>query len=108
MKITKLKLSVTNCFLVRTGDKYILVDTGYDWEWEVFCSRLKEVRVSFADISHIILTHHHDDHSGLLNNILTENPGIKLVMSRHAKNLLLKGKNDDTNGGGYLNKRVKI
>ena len=108
VKITKLKLSVTNCFLVRTGDKYILVDTGYDWEWEVFCSRLKEVRVSFADISHIILTHHHDDHSGLLNNILTENPGIKLVMSRHAKNLLLKGKNDDTNGGGYLNKRVKI
>ena len=73
MKIIKLKLSVTNCFLVQVGDKYILVDTGYDWEWEAFCSRLKEARVSFADISHIILTHHHDDHSGLLNNILTEN-----------------------------------
>ena len=108
MKIIKIKLSVTNCFLVQAGDKYILVDTGYDWEWEAFCFRLEEARVSFADISHIILTHHHDDHSGLLNNIVKENPGIKMVMSRHAKDLLLKGKNDDTNGGSYLNKRIEI
>lgn len=108
MKIIKLNLSVTNCFLIKTGNKYILVDTGYNWEWEAFCTQLKEARVSFADISHIILTHHHDDHSGLLNNILMENPDIKLVMSHHAKTLLLKGKNDDTNGGGYLNKRIRI
>lgn len=108
MKIIKLKLSVTNCFLIQTGKKYILVDTGYNWEWEAFCTRLKEVRVSSNDISHIILTHHHDDHSGLLTNILSDNPEIKIVMSHYAKDLLLKGRNDDTNGGGYLNKKVKI
>lgn len=108
MEMIELKLSVTNCFLVKTSNKYILIDTGYEYDWELFCKRLEEARVNLSKISHIILTHHHDDHCGLLNRILKENDGIQTVMSYLAKDLLLKGENDRTHGGGLLNKRIKL
>jgi len=108
MKLISLKLSVTNCFLIKNQTKYILVDTGYEYEWELFCERLKTAGVSISEISHIILTHHHDDHTGLLNKILAENNDIKVVMSYLAKDLLLKGENDQSHGGGLINKRIKL
>lgn len=108
MEFIKLKLSVTNCYLVKTGINYILFDTGYEFEWELFCKRLKEARVSIDEISHIILTHHHDDHCGLLNKIIQENHDIKIVMSYLSKDLLLKGENDKSHGGGLINRRIKL
>ncbi len=108
MDIITLKLSVTNCFLIKTKHKYILIDTGYEEDWDLFCNRLKDANVNLSDISHIILTHHHDDHSGLLNKILDENKNIKIVMSYLAKDLLMKGVNDKSHGGGLINKRIKF
>lgn len=108
MEIVTLKLAVTNCFLIKNKAKYILIDTGYEYEWELFCMRLKEVGVMISEISHIILTHHHDDHCGLLNKILEENNDIIVVMSYLTKDLLLKGENDESHGGGLINKRIKL
>jgi hypothetical protein len=34
MNFIPLKLSVTNCFLVKVGDHYVLVDTGYEDDWQ--------------------------------------------------------------------------
>jgi len=101
-----LRLSVTNCYLFKTNDGYALIDTGYDWEWRTFCAELRKSGVEFEDIKHLILTHHHDDHAGLINKLLEQNPRIKVVMSRHAKDLLQKGRNDHTRGGGYINRRI--
>ena len=64
-----LKLKVTTCDLVKTRQKYLLIDTGYDYEWSLFCEKRKAAQVNLSDISHLILTHHHDDHAGLLNNV---------------------------------------
>lgn len=108
MELISLKLSVTNCFLIRNKQKYILIDTGYEYDWDLFCGRLKEVGVGIGDISHIILTHHHDDHCGLLNEILQLNNDIIVVMSKLAEELLLKGENDRSHGGGLINKRIKL
>ena len=63
---------------------------------------------SLSQINHIILTHHHDDHCGLLQNILRENNSIRIVMSYLCKDLILKGENDRTHGGGLLNRRVNL
>ena len=100
MKNITLRLSGTNCFLVKSRNKYILIDTGYEEDWELFQKQLIKYGVSLIEISHIILTHHHDDHCGLLNKIINENKDIKIVMSSRAKDLLLKGENDRTHGGG--------
>jgi glyoxylase-like metal-dependent hydrolase (beta-lactamase superfamily II) len=107
MDMIRLPLSVTNCFLIKIHQKYILIDTGYEYDWELFRQRLKAVNVSLSEISHILLTHHHDDHCGLLQKILAENNDIRIVMSYLAPDLLLKGENDHTHGGGLINQRVR-
>lgn len=106
MDISTLRLSVTNCYLIQSSKGYLLIDTGYQYEWERFCRALKKVNIGIGEISHIILTHHHDDHCGLLNDILRENSRIRMVMSAKAVPLLRKGRNDHTNAGGYVTKRV--
>lgn len=108
MEIIALKLSVTTCFLVKAGSRYVLIDTGYEYDWDIFRQKLQMAGIGLSRISHIILTHHHDDHCGLLHHILNENPQIRVVMSYRAKDLLLRGKNDDTHGGGLLNKRIEL
>ena len=106
MKIIPIKLSVTTCYLVKLEDGYILIDTGYEYDWELFHTRIQDVNISLSQISHIILTHHHDDHCGLLHSILKEDPSIIVVMSSLCKDLILVGKNDLTHGGGLLNRRI--
>lgn len=103
-----LRLSITNCFLLKADNRYVLIDTGYVYEWELFCKRLKEAGVRLSEISHIILTHTHNDHVGLLNRILQENQEISIVMSYRAKDPLLHGNNAHTLGGGYVNRRVNL
>lgn len=106
MHFIPIKLSVTNCFLVKIEKQFVLIDTGYEEDFELFHTGLKKAGVELSQISHIILTHHHDDHCGLLHDILRENASIRVVMSRFCKDLISKGENDQTLGGGLLNKRV--
>jgi glyoxylase-like metal-dependent hydrolase (beta-lactamase superfamily II) len=101
-----LNLSVTKCYLFRSDNGYALVDTGYDWEWHTFQKELKRLSVRAEDIKFLILTHHHDDHVGLINRLLEQNPGTRIVMSDKARELVARGKNDHVNGGGYINKRI--
>jgi glyoxylase-like metal-dependent hydrolase (beta-lactamase superfamily II) len=101
-----IKLSATNCYLIEAGEKYILVDTGYEEDSELFFQQLEKAGVEPSQISHVILTHHHDDHCGLVHSLLTQNPLIKIVMSALCKDLIARGENDHTHGGGLINKRV--
>lgn len=106
MDLIPLKLSVTTCYLVKTADQFLLVDTGYEEDWELFRRRLKESNVELSQIGYLLLTHHHDDHCGLLHHILQVNSAIRVVMSDLCNELIKKGENDLTHGGGLLNKRV--
>lgn len=106
MDIIPMKLSVTTCYLLKGESGYVLVDTGYAEDWDRFQARLKEAGVRLSQITHILLTHHHDDHCGFLHPILRENSSVKIVMSEKCAELIQKGENDQTHGGGLLNKRV--
>ncbi len=108
MKIKPLRLSVTNCFLVKAKDRYILVDTGYEDEWSLFRKRLDERGVELSQVSHIILTHHNNDHSGLLHNITLENNSVQVVTSHLSKEFLLNGENDHTHGERFLSRRIAL
>jgi hydroxyacylglutathione hydrolase len=108
METISLKLTATNCYLLKTGDNWILIDTGYEVDWDLLCKRLQEASVEFSQISHIILTHHHDDHCALLNYLIKENNNIRVVMEALAKDLLTKGENDNTHPYHFINKRIKI
>lgn len=108
MKIIKLKLSVTNCYLIKNDSKYVLIDTGYECDFDMFKKKLSEENVSISQISHVILTHHHDDHVGFINKIVDENKNIHVVMSPLCRDLIAKGENDMTHGGGYVNGMIKF
>jgi Zn-dependent hydrolases, including glyoxylases len=106
MRLIKLGLSVTNDYLFRCGDKYALVDTGYEADWELLKKRIGEAHVALGDIGYLVLSHHHDDHVGCVHELLEANPDIAVVMSKATEELLLAGRNDITHGGGLVNRRI--
>jgi glyoxylase-like metal-dependent hydrolase (beta-lactamase superfamily II) len=106
MHLIAIQLKLTNCFLVPHKTSYLLVDTGYEYEWHRFIQELASRRVRVQDISHLILTHAHDDHAGLAARLIAENPAIVLVASRLAAEGLASGKHLNMPGAGYINRRV--
>ena len=63
MKITHIKLSFSNAYLV-TGRKTILVDTGMPGEEAKILRSIERARIKPGDISLILHTHAHVDHAG--------------------------------------------
>lgn len=63
-----------NVFLLY-GEKLTLVDCAMktDKTWDLFNSALKQRGLDIKDIKQIVLTHHHTDHVGLLDLIMSEN-----------------------------------
>jgi glyoxylase-like metal-dependent hydrolase (beta-lactamase superfamily II) len=106
MEFKAIRLSVTNDYLFRAGGKYVLVDTGYAADWGLFRRRLEAAGVALGDISHLVLTHHHDDHVGFIHELVAASPGIVVVMAESTRRLLLAGRNDLTHGGGLVNRRI--
>lgn len=104
MKIISLKY--TRCYLLPSGSKYILIDTGYEYEWDRFTKQLNDFNIPPSSISHLILTHHHDDHAGLVARLVEENPEIVVVVSKVGAQYLLQGKHVQPEGSGYINRRV--
>lgn len=104
--IIPLKLSKTNCFLVKHSNGYLLVDCGYETDKSLFEKTLKKSGVNYNEITHLLLTHHHDDHAGLLTHIVGRNPNIKIIAHKNAFELLKIGVNDETHGGGIINRRI--
>lgn len=103
-----IKLSKTNCFLFEVNQGYLLLDCGYEYDQELFLQRLKEINICIQNIRYVFLTHHHDDHSGLVNFIVKSNPAVSVIMHKDCVNLIATGENDLTHGGGYMNKIVKL
>lgn len=102
MDFSVLRLSKTNCYLLKVADGYLLIDTGYVYDEKQFRSEMKRLGMKADEIRAIFLTHHHDDHSGLLNYLVTLNPAIRLILHEHAVGLLHTGENDRTRGGGWV------
>ncbi|WP_254768107.1 MBL fold metallo-hydrolase [Salinilacihabitans rarus] len=92
----------TNCYLLDADEGYLLIDTGYEWEYRSFVEQLADVGVDVAEIEYLLLTHHHDDHVGFANELLD---GVTVIAHEAADELLRAGENDRS-GGGLLNRRV--
>ncbi len=102
-----IKLSKTNCYLLALSEGYLLVDTGYEADKDRFFKLLKSNNIKPQEIRFLFLTHHHDDHSGLLNDLIEQNPEIRIILSKEASNFLTKGVNTLDFGGAWCNKSMK-
>lgn len=80
-RIEKIELSTyfpigsVNVYLV-FGEKLTLIDAGIKTEqaWKELLDSLNFLGLTLQDIEQIVLTHHHNDHMGLLEWILEKNP----------------------------------
>ncbi len=102
-EIITLNFEFTNVFLIPIEDGYLQIDNAYEKEYDLFLEYLKSRRIAIHDIKYVLLTHHHDDHVGFLNQIVAANSDVRVVLSRGTADLLRKGKNNTENGGGIVN-----
>ncbi|WP_246516469.1 MBL fold metallo-hydrolase [Salicibibacter cibarius] len=69
-------LKSINFYLYQSGDTLALIDAGLNNEecWNALLETLKANEFSLQDITQILLTHHHVDHVGLVDRIVSEHP----------------------------------
>jgi len=108
MIMKTLQLHYTNCFLLRHDTGWLLIDTGYAWEKAEFLKGLSGQGVLPREITHLFLTHAHDDHAGLLNSLIAAQPQLSLIMSGEAAARLPGGRNVVEKGAGYITRRIRF
>ena len=59
-----------NAYAIEHEDGFTLVDTGLPQRAPRIAARLRELDRSLSDVRTILITHHHSDHTGSLNDIV--------------------------------------
>jgi glyoxylase-like metal-dependent hydrolase (beta-lactamase superfamily II) len=82
-------LSHVNIYLVRGPDGYLLIDTGWntDASFATLHNYLVKNRLTFEDISQIVVTHVHPDHYGMAGRI-KKLSGATIAMHRIEKDFI--------------------
>jgi glyoxylase-like metal-dependent hydrolase (beta-lactamase superfamily II) len=95
-------LKSINFFLIKGEHSLTLIDAGLNTEkcWSALQATLKENDLVLSDLTEIILTHHHSDHVGLVNRIVSQHP-IPVYASNEAIPRLKRDK-------AYLKMRSKF
>ncbi len=81
----------TNDYLLRCRDGYLLIDTTYEKHYDAFMEALGERGIKPEEITYLLLTHHHDDHSGFAQRLL-EKTGARLIVHEKAYPFLEEGR----------------
>lgn len=81
----------TNDYLLPCSGGYLLIDTAYEKHYNAFMEALGKKGIKPGEIKYLILTHHHDDHSGFAQRLL-ERTGARLIVHEKAYPFLGDGK----------------
>lgn len=79
------RFGMFNCFLVREGDGFTLVDTGLPGSAPAIFAQVRRLG---SEVRRIALTHAHWDHVGSLHALLKNNPAIELSVGTREASLL--------------------
>lgn len=104
-KFYTIKVGKTNSYLLPCEKGYLLIDTGYEKDYDNFIKALKQRHIDISEIKYLLLTHHHDDHSGFTNRLISKTE-LRIIAHRKSVELLKTGENDKKRGGGYINRRI--
>ncbi len=89
---------IVNCWAYHIENGYVIIDTGYEDNYNNFKHKLIKNNISINEIKYCFLTHAHDDHAGFLNQLLYDNQDLKVIMSDKAVSTLRKGQNSFVGG----------
>jgi len=112
--IQYVKVSYTNCFLLKCKKGYLLVDASFPSTYELFLKKLAKINVDVSDIHYLLLTHSHDDHAGFAAELIKDTKA-KIITHKKAVTYLEKGegghpflKKGLAEKGGFLNSCAKF
>ncbi len=91
-KILNLGTFYMNAYLVEIKEGWLLVDTGYPFDYKHFLRKARRMKIDLASIRYVVLTHVHADHAGFLKKILSDT-GAKLICLPAEKERLASGVN---------------
>jgi len=102
-KFYRIPLGVTNCYLLRCKEGFLMIDTCYFNTYGRFLKVLKKRKIDVGEIRYLLLTHHHDDHAGFAAK-LAEDAGCRIIAHEKALQPLKNGRSEETMKP--LNRRV--
>lgn len=74
----KLRYGNTNTFYIKGENGALLVDTDYAGTMQGFYRAIKQQDIRVSDITYILATHYHPDHSGLVSELMAQ--GVRLLL----------------------------
>jgi glyoxylase-like metal-dependent hydrolase (beta-lactamase superfamily II) len=86
-------------YILETAAGLIAIDTGYPGGFPKFKERF-ERKWPLSMLKFIFLTHHHDDHSGFVGNLIG-NTDATVILHVKAVDYLATGKSNEPLGAGY-------
>jgi glyoxylase-like metal-dependent hydrolase (beta-lactamase superfamily II) len=102
-KIIQILSGRCNVFLLKNGDKNILIDTGPKFLWNNLVKRLKQLKVNRID--YLILTHTHYDHAENSNRI-KEKYNAQVIVHKDEASYLTSGENILPNGTNLITRII--
>ena len=75
-RITLLKYSNTNTYMIEGEKGAILFDTGWAGTFPLFCAELGRQGKKLNDIEYLVISHFHPDHYGIAQEIADKDPVI--------------------------------
>ena len=78
-ELLKLRYGMTNTFYVRGHSGGLLVDTDYAGTLPAFYREIKAAGIEIKDITHVLATHYHPDHIGLISELMKLDVRLLLV-----------------------------
>ncbi len=84
-----------NIFLVKTCDRYLLIDSGIPGKAKKLVAEIEKIGISPSKIDYLILSHAHPDHAGNAK-YFQEKFGIEIIAGSGEEEMINK-KGEDTN-----------
>lgn len=102
MKIINAGNVIMNTYVYPCSVGYIMIDTGYEHSLKAVETKLNKKGIQLSDVKYVFLTHAHDDHAGFLNELLSKNNDLRVIMSDKAMPTLKRGQNSFEGGCSTL------
>lgn len=99
-----IKSGNTNCYLIKTEEHIILIDTGIATDCK-FIEKLK-TRINPQKIDLVILTHGHYDHVGNAH-ILQKNYGIQIAIHKKDVSMVTNADMDFSKAKGFFSRLIR-
>lgn len=64
------QLGFVSAYVLARGNSAAIVDTGVAGSAEAIGATLGELGLNYGDVDHVLLTHHHSDHTGSIGEVL--------------------------------------